>query len=86
VKTLAILILIIGTGFTLYLGVYEMFVGGISQLADQVNLLRAGDLVEGSKIALGIFRIIFALPITGLVFIVVWYMSIETFSLGVKMK
>lgn len=63
VKTaIGIASMIIGLCVAAYVGLWLMFVGGIMQVIDGVK----SDPVDGSDVAWGIVRIVFASPVSGI--------------------
>lgn len=53
---LAAVVAIVGVALSIYFGIVVMFVGGVSQIVDEVN----ADTANGAEIAWGILRIVFA--------------------------
>lgn len=62
-KVLAALIAVVGIAFAVYVGLWIMFVGGISQIIDAVQ----EDPIEGGEVAWGIARVVFASAATAFV-------------------
>lgn len=53
---LAAVVAIVGVALSIYFGIVVMFVGGVSQIVDEIN----ADTADGAQIAWGILRIAFA--------------------------
>lgn len=56
IRIFGLILIVLGIFLGLYLGLYLMFIGGITQIVDAVQV----DPVDGSDVAWGIVRIIFA--------------------------
>lgn len=70
-KVLAAIVFLAGIALAIYVGLWLMFVGGISQVIDAAQ----EDPVEGGKVAWGVVRTIFAGTATAFTFWAVGFLA-----------
>jgi len=75
---LSTLVAIVGVIAVLYVGGYLFFIGGVSDLVEEVNALNVKETVDGGHVAIGILRIIFAPFISYVIGAVFWMIWVTT--------
>lgn len=70
-KALGVIIAVVGGLLAVYVGLWLMFVGGITQVIDAVQ----EDPVEGAEVAWGVVRIVFASAATAFTFYAVGFLA-----------